>query len=315
MSLSTVADALERALAGAVTRDVPVAELTTYRLGGPVAVLVRVPDETALGAVARVVAHEQPPLLVVGRGSNLLVADAGFEGVAIVLAGSFEAVAIDRASGTLVAGAAVPLPVVARRAAASGLTGLEFLVGIPGSMGGAVSMNAGGHGRETREVLRRAAVVSLFDGTGSARSLDVADLDLGYRRSNLGPGDVVTSAELTATPAEPADCEARLADIVRWRRDHQPGGANAGSVFRNPPGDSAGRLIDATGCKGLRVGGAIVSPKHANFFQAETGATADDVRRLVEAVRDRVATATGIELEPELRMFGFADSKSGTGRT
>ena len=106
----------------------------------------------------------------------------------------------------------------------------------------------------------------------------------------------------------------RLADIVRWRREHQPGGANAGSVFRNPPGDSAGRLIDATGCKGLRVGGAVVSPKHANFFQAETGATADDVRRLVEAVRERVATATGVELEPELRMFGFADSMGAAGR-
>lgn len=314
MTLHDVADALERALPGAVRRHVPVAELTTYRLGGPAAVLVSVPDEAALAAVARVVAHERPPLLVVGRGSNLLVADAGFDGVAIVLGGTFDGVAIDRGAATLVAGAAVPLPVVARRAAAAGLTGLEFLVGIPGSVGGAIAMNAGGHGRETREVLAHATVVGLFDGAGTARRLEAVDLELGYRRSNLGPGDVVTTATLQAVPADPAECDARLADIVRWRREHQPGGANAGSVFRNPPGDSAGRLIDATGCKGLRVGGAVVSPKHANFFQAETGATADDVRRLVEEVRERVAAATGIELDPELRMFGFADSIGTAGR-
>jgi UDP-N-acetylmuramate dehydrogenase len=117
----------------------------------------------------------------------------------------------------------------------------------------------------------------------------------------------VTSAELVALPDDPSACEARVAEIVRWRRDHQPGGANAGSVFRNPPGESAGRLIDASGLKGLRVGAAVVSPKHANFFQAEPGATADDVHRLVDEVRSRVAAATGVTLETELRMIGFVE--------
>jgi UDP-N-acetylmuramate dehydrogenase len=308
MSLADVAAELDTALPGAVGRDVPVAELSTYRLGGPVAVLVRVANEAALRAAARVVARERPPVLIVGRGSNLLVADAGFDGVAIVLTDVYETLTLDVSDGTVHAGAAAPLPVVARQAASSGLTGLEFLVGIPGSVGGAVRMNAGGHGREMREVLRAAWIVDLLDDAATERRHDVADLDLGYRSSNLGPTDVVVRAELAAAPAPPADCEARVAEIVRWRREHQPGGPNAGSVFRNPVGDSAGRLIDVTGCKGLRVGGAVVSPKHANFFQAERGATADDVRRLVDEVRARVADATGVELVPELRMVGFDEA-------
>jgi UDP-N-acetylmuramate dehydrogenase len=204
------------------------------------------------------------------------------------------------------AGGAVPLPVLARRAAAGGLAGLEFYVGIPGSVGGAVRMNAGGHGRETVEVLRRAWVLDLLDGAGdpTASPRDVVDLELGYRHSNLRPSEVVTAAEFTATPDDPATCEARVAEIVRWRREHQPGGQNAGSVFRNPPGDSAGRLIEASGLKGLRVGGAVVSDKHANFFQAEAGATARDVLDLVAEVQRRVAKTSGVELVPELHVVG-----------
>src|SRR5690606_38451664 len=137
------------------------------------------------------------------------------------------------------AGGAVPLPVLARRAAAAGLGGLEFYVGIPGSVGGAVRMNAGGHGRETRDVLTRAWIVDLAAGPAE-REHTVADLALGYRTSRVGPTEVVTRAELRGTPDDPDACSARIDEIVRWRREHQPGGANAGSVFRNPPGDSAG---------------------------------------------------------------------------
>jgi UDP-N-acetylmuramate dehydrogenase len=166
-------------------------------------------------------------------------------------------------------------------------------------------MNAGGHGRETAEVLRRAWTLDLAAGDGQPRPRDAADLDLGYRHSALTSTEVVTGAEFTATADDPAACGARIDEIVRWRREHQPGGANAGSVFRNPPGDSAGRLIDAVGLKGLRVGGAVVSPKHANFFQAEAGATADDVAALLAAVQARVDEATGVHLEPELLLVGF----------
>jgi len=306
VNLDALAHALAARLpAGAVQRGVPVADLTTYRLGGPVDVVVRVTTDAELAAMAAVVAaaDRSPPVLVVGRGSNLLVADRGFPGLGVVLAGDFEAVDIDPDGAR--AGGATPLPVLARRAAAAGQAGLEFFVGIPGSVGGAVRMNAGGHGRDTAAVLRRAWTLDLATGDERPRPRAAADLDLGYRHSALRPTEIVTGAEFDATPDDPAACSARVDEIVRWRREHQPGGANAGSVFRNPPGDSAGRLIDAVGLKGLRVGGAVVSPKHANFFQAEPGATADDVAALVAEVQARVDEATGVRLEPELLLVGF----------
>ncbi len=306
MTLDRVAGELEARLPGAVGRDVPGTELSTYRVGGPVEVLVRVGSDAALAAVAEVTSRYRPPTLVVGRGSNLLVGDGGFSGVAVLLEGEFESVALpgEADDASVRAGGAVALPVLARRAGGDGLAGLEFFVGIPGSVGGAVRMNAGGHGRETVDVLRRAWIVDLLDASGDAVERSAADLELGYRRSSVAGSEVVVAAELVATRDEPAACEARVAEVVRWRREHQPGGANAGSVFRNPPGDSAGRIIDATGLKGLRVGGAVVSEKHANFFQAEPGTTAGDVARLVAEVQRRVADATGVRLEPELLMVG-----------
>jgi UDP-N-acetylmuramate dehydrogenase len=275
---------------------------------------VRVHDVDALATVADAARRHQPRLLVIGRGSNLLVSDAGFSGLVVVLEGDFETIdapaespaALRADTQALRAGGAVPLPVLARRAAGGGLAGLEFYVGIPGSVGGAVRMNAGGHGRETVEVLRRAWVLDLLDVRAPPTALEreVADLELDYRHSNLRPSEVVTAAEFSVTRDDPAACEARVAEIVRWRREHQPGGQNAGSVFRNPPGDSAGRLIDAAGLKGLRVGGAVVSEKHANFFQADAGATARDVLDLVAEVQRRVAKASGVELVPELHVVG-----------
>jgi UDP-N-acetylmuramate dehydrogenase len=208
------------------------------------------------------------------------------------------------ADDLVAAGGAVPLPVLARRSAAAGRTGLEFYVGIPGSVGGAVRMNAGGHGRETVEVLEHARVADLF-GTGEVTTRAAAALGLGYRHSELGPAEVVVGAAFRTTADAASACEARVAEIVKWRREHQPGGANAGSVFANPEGDSAGRLIDAAGLKGFRIGGAVVSDKHANFIQAEAGATAADVRALVLEVQRRVREASGVELRPELRMIGF----------
>jgi UDP-N-acetylmuramate dehydrogenase len=305
--LAPLAADLRDRLPDSTTEDASIAELSTYRVGGPVAVLVRAHDVDALATVADAARRHQPRLLVIGRGSNLLVSDAGFSGLVVVLEGDFETIdASEQAAQALRAGGAVPLPVLARRAAAGGLAGLEFYVGIPGSVGGAVRMNAGGHGRETVEVLRRAWVLDLLDADAPPTALErgVADLELDYRHSNLRPSEVVTAAEFTVTRDDPAACEARVAEIVRWRREHQPGGQNAGSVFRNPPGDSAGRLIDAAGLKGLRVGGAVVSEKHANFFQADADATARDVLDLVAEVQRRVAKASGVELVPELHVVG-----------
>ena len=311
--LAPLAADLRDRLPDATTEGASFAELNTYRVGGPVAVLVRVHDVHALATVADAARRHQPRLLVIGRGSNLLVSDAGFSGLVVVLEGDFETIdAPAPPPQALRAGGAVPLPVLARRAAAAGLAGLEFYVGIPGSVGGAVRMNAGGHGRETVEVLRRAWVLDLLDAEAPPTALEreVADLELDYRHSNLRPSEVVTAAEFTVTRDDPAACEARVGEIVRWRREHQPGGQNAGSVFRNPPGDSAGRLIDAAGLKGLRMGGAVVSEKHANFFQADAGATARDVLDLVAEVQRRVAKASGVELVPELHVVG--DDAGGT---
>jgi UDP-N-acetylmuramate dehydrogenase len=310
VDLASLAGDLRERLPDATSEGASFAELSTYRVGGPVAVLVRAKDVDALTTVAEVARRHRPRLLVIGRGSNLLMSDAGFSGLVVVLEGDFEAIDVpgvgENESPAVRAGGAVPLPVLARRAAAGGLAGLEFYVGIPGSVGGAVRMNAGGHGRETAEVLRRAWILDLLDGGGhpTASARDVVDLELEYRHSNLRPSEVVTAAEFTVTRDDPAACEARVAEIVRWRREHQPGGQNAGSVFRNPRGDSAGRLIEAAGLKGLRVGGAVVSDKHANFFQAEAGATARDVLDLVAEVQRRVAKTTGVELVPELHVVG-----------
>jgi UDP-N-acetylmuramate dehydrogenase len=289
-----------------VTPDVSIAEFVTYRLGGPVAALVRVGSEAELATVAEVVADQSPPVLVIGRGSNLLVADEGFAGLGVMLDGAYDDVELGPTAAT--AGGAVALPVLGRRAAAAGLAGLEFLVGIPGSVGGAVRMNAGGHGRETREVLRRAWVADLAAGGRPVERSGEA-FDFAYRTSDLRTTDVVVRAEFAVTTDDSSACEARVAEIVRWRRENQPGGANGGSVFQNPTHDSAGRLIDACGLKGLRSGGAAVSERHANFIQAEVGARAADVRDLMLAVQRRVESETGVHLVPELRLVGFGDDR------
>jgi UDP-N-acetylmuramate dehydrogenase len=307
-ALSEAADLLEARLPGRVRRDAPSGEFTTYRVGGPFALVALVRDDAALDALAAVVARVDVPVLVVGRGSNLLVADTGFPGVAVVLGDEFERIVVDAAAASVLAGGSVSLPVLARRAAAEGVSRLEFYVGIPGSVGGAVRMNAGGHGRETREVLVDVDLVDLRDGTRSTRP--AAGFDFGYRRSNLDDHAVVCSARFAGVPDSAEACGARIDEIVRWRREHQPGGANAGSVFSNPPGDSAGRLIDAAGLKGRRVGGASVSEKHANFIVADPTATATDVRSLLDEVRRRVSEATGIVLETEVRLVGFDDTSA-----
>jgi UDP-N-acetylmuramate dehydrogenase len=279
---------------------------------GPAAVLVRVRSEPDLEAVARALVPGVP-FVCVGRGSNLLVADEGFAGVAVLLDGplaEIELIPDPAGSGpaAIVAGGGVRLPVLARQAAAAGWGGIEFFAGIPGSVGGAVRMNAGGHGKETAEVLRRAWVVDLDAGGTGVEERPVGSLDLTYRHSNLGPAHVVVRAEFAVAARPAGESKAEIDEVVRWRRANQPGGNNAGSVFTNPPGDSAGRLIDACGLKGFRVGTAWVSERHANFFQAEPDGRgrAADVVNLVLAVQREVEAVTGVVLRPELRRVGFA---------
>jgi UDP-N-acetylmuramate dehydrogenase len=282
-------------------RDVPLGPLTTYRVGGSAALFVEVTSDGDLARVAAAAASGAP-VLVVGRGSNLLVADAGFPGIAVALGEPYADITLD---GTTVrAGGATALPVLARRTAAAGLRGLEWAVGVPGSVGGAVRMNAGGHGSDVAASLVEVRVVDLASGHHGV--VAAADLDLGYRRSALTPTSVVVEAAFALRPGDAEAAGAEVAEIVRWRRANQPGGQNAGSVFTNPEGDAAGRLVEVAGCRGLRLGTAQVSPKHANFIQADAGGSADDVAALIGEVRRRVRAATGVALRPELRMVGFS---------
>ena len=289
-------------LAAGILVDHPIGPMTTYRAGGRAARFVRPVDRSELEAVAAGVASAGIPVLVVGRGSNLLVADAGFGGLALQLGQAFEKV---RAEGTtLVAGAGVSLPVLARRTVAESLTGFEWAVGVPGSLGGAVRMNAGGHGSDMASTLVSADTVDLATGEGRRRTL--ADLSLGYRSSSIDQSEVVVEATITLAVGDMVSGEERLAEVVRWRRENQPGGQNAGSVFTNPVGDSAGRLIDEAGLKGWRFGSASVSERHANFIQVDEGGSADDVVALMDVVVRRVDEVHGIRLEPETVIVGFA---------
>ena len=277
--------------------------LSTYRVGGNAGVVAEVGSRSDLVALASRVADEGWKVLVVGLGSNLLVADAGFDGVALRLGSAFANVAIE--APHVIAGGAAALPTVARRAAAAGLGGFGWAVGVPGSIGGAVRMNAGGHGSDMSAVLRSAEVVDL--ATGAHRGVSVEQLKLGYRTSALHMHEVVVEVDLSLDMSD-RDQEGRtIAEVVAWRRSNQPGGANTGSVFVNPPGDSAGRLAEAAGCKGLRIGSAAVSTRHANFIQADPSGSADDVMRLMAEVARRVECDSGIRLQPETQLVGFGD--------
>lgn len=317
--MSALLDAVAAYLGERAQVGAPLGERTTYRVGGPAAVLVEADGVDDLQAVHEALRSTggEVPVLVVGQGSNLLVADRGFCGLAVVLGRGLSGITLPAAPETVgsaaalhvTAGGGAKLPVLARRSAAAGFHGLEWAVGVPGSVGGAVRMNAGGHGADMASVLVACQVFDL--GTGSVTERGVAALALGYRRSALRAGELVLRADLRVVGGERARAEATVADVVRWRRAHQPGGANAGSVFTNPPGDAAGRLVEMAGLKGYRHGSAAVSDKHANFVQADAGGSADDVRAVIEHVRAEVARRSGVELVPELVMVGFERTLDG----
>lgn len=284
-----------------IRRDVPLAPLTTYKLGGPARWFAEPDSNAELSEVLAAASADGATILALGRGSNLVVADAGFDGLVVRLGQGLGR--IEHHPDRITAGGAVSLPLLARSAVAEGRLGLEWYVGIPGSVGGAVRQNAGCHGSETVDVLVSADVVTR-DGVTRRRLVD--ELDMSYRHSNVADDEIVVSADFSFTVGDPAAGEATMREVIRWRKEHQPGGTlNAGSVFKNPPGDAAGRIIDSAGLKGLAVGGASVSMRHANFFVADDGATASDVHRLVELVIELVAEETGIVLEPEIRFAGF----------
>ncbi len=287
---------------GTVAENVPLGPLTTYRAGGPARYLMEARGVADLEALAKSGVIGELPVLVLGRGSNLVVADSGFQGLVIRLGPEFGRVSVEGVK--VVGGGSAPLAQVARSSVGAGITGLEFFIGVPGSVGGAVRQNAGCFGTETRDRLVAATIFDLTDGVVDSFGPD--ELDLSYRHSNLTPTRIVLEASFEGSPGDESAGRAELRRITRWRRDNQPGGTfNAGSVFKNPPGATAGEIIDTLGLKGLSVGDVSVSTKHANFFVAGPKATSQDIRSLVEQVKDRVAMATGTILETEIQFVGF----------
>lgn len=286
-------------LRGRMEADAPLAAFTWFRVGGPAQWLARPADTQDL---LDLLAALQPdvPLTVLGAASNMIIRDGGLRGMALRLsARGFGAVTVE-ADG-VVAGAAALDATVAEHAAAAGLAGLEFLSGIPGSIGGAIAMNAGAYGREMRDVLDWAEIAT---PDGLSR-MDAAALGLAYRHATLPARGVVVRARLRASSGEQGDISARMADIRAAREATQPVRARTGgSTFRNPPGHKAWELIDAAGCRGMARGGAQVSEKHCNFLLNTGDATAADIEALGEAVRARVLTHSGVALEWEIKRVG-----------
>ncbi len=280
---------------------VPLASLTTFRIGGPASIFLEPEDDADLAAVSRAVAATGIRVVVVGKGSNVLVADEGFEGIVLRLGRRYRW--SDRDGDRLDAGGAMPLPALAGIALQHGLSGLEFGVAIPGSFGGAVRMNAGAHEGSIADVVDRAQIFDLANG--SLEDVERADLGFAYRTSAVPALGVVVAATLQLEAGDPEVIRARMEEARAWRRQTQPlAEPNCGSVFRNPPGDHAARLVEAAGMKGFGVGGASVSDRHANFIVTRPGASAKDVLAVIEAVRGRVLEHDGVTLDLEVQLVG-----------
>ena len=282
-----------------VERDVPIARLTTVGTGGPARWFARPETLEQLEELLAWRREEGLDMTVIGLGSNLLAADAGFDGLVVRLAG--ELAAIERREDVVHCGGGASLAAVVKRATGWGLSGVEFGCAIPGTVGGAVRMNAGAYGGELCDVLEVALIV---DGVHERRE-DAAGLGMRYRHSNVQPDEVVAWAELRLTPGDPEAIAATVRDMQRRRKEAQPSGVRTfGSVWKNPSADlTAGRLLEQAGLKGYRVGGARISPVHANFIENVGDARSSDIVALMAEARRR-AREQGIELEHEVQMVG-----------
>jgi UDP-N-acetylenolpyruvoylglucosamine reductase len=289
-----------------IERDHSLARLTTVRAGGAADFFARASTEAALVELLAWAAGEGLAVGVVGSGSNLLVADDGFRGMVLKLDGDLAA--IERRDQRIVCGGGARLPSASAKAAGWGLSGLEFGINIPGTVGGAVKMNANAYGGELARTLEWVSVCS----AAGARKREPADLGFAYRSSSLGPGEVVSQASFRLEPGDPDAIKAELASMRNARHEAQPSGIKTfGSTFTNPPRDApgvegrtAGQLLEAAGCRGLAVGGARFSDKHANFVENSGDATTADVLELMAEGRRRVHESFGVVLEPEVQVLG-----------
>ncbi len=301
----TTLDAIQERVRGEVVLNAPMAELTTLRVGGPADVLVRPADVDDLRDLLGLLAERAVPCFVLGAGSNLVVRDGGIRGAVVQLGEPFRWIEpVEDSAGAVrfEAGAGLTLRMLVRWAVDRGVAGFEALSGIPGTVGGAVAMNAGAWGTEMAD---RLVEVRLMVPDGTERVLGRGDLRAGYRHMDLPEGAVVVSAVLEGTPDDPEQVKARTRQFYQRRRDTQPvHEPSAGSVFKNPPGHKAARLIEACGLKGVRVGDAEVSRLHANFIVNTGKATAGQVVALMGMIRERVYVKHRVQLEPEVRIVG-----------
>jgi UDP-N-acetylmuramate dehydrogenase len=294
---------IQRRIGVKTSRREPLARFTTMRVGGPADLYAEVHNLFELRGLVRFARLRELPYFILGRGSDLVISDAGIRGLVI----NNRAQQTRFEGNKMTADSGLPMAKAATLGKQEGLSGLEFGLAIPGTVGGAVWANAGAHESDISQVIVAASVMR---SDGTEKTLDRDGLGLAYRESVLkhapaNAPEVVTWATFELEPAEPAVISARLDDIRRWRQQHQPLGIpSAGSVFRNPPGDSAGGIVDRLGMKGMRIGGATVSEKHANFIVNDQAGSAADVRRLGEQVRERVRSETGIELVFEIVFAG-----------
>ena len=299
----SVADAHKRLieeLAGPVHRDEAMSRHTTYRIGGPAALFVECASVTDLCAAASILAEEDIEWTVLGKGSNVLVSDDGYDGAILTLGRDFKRHALE--DDHLRSGAGVILAAVVQDAFKLGVSGLEFAVGIPGTLGGALAMNAGSREQWIGAIVESVTVFEPGAGLVRLRGPEVA---WAYRRTDLPKLGIIVEAVLRVVESDAVGIRRAMEASLRRRKRSQPlGMPSAGSVFVNPGGDSAGRLIEAAGLKGAKVGGAAISDVHANFIVNAGGATAADVLSLVRLVRDAVRHSNGIELRPEIRFLG-----------
>jgi len=288
-------------LRGRLVANFPLSSITWFRVGGPAQVLFTPADEADL---AYFLAHAPAdlPVIVLGLGSNLLVRDGGVPGVVIRLGKGFSEIQVEP-NCRLRAGTAVPDVKVARAAAEAGIAGLAFYRGIPGSIGGALRMNAGAHGSETKDVLVEARAV---DRQGNIHVLSLAEMGFRYRHCSISKDWIFTEAVFQGRPGDKAEILEQMEAVAQYREENQPTRERTGgSTFKNPPGHSAWKLIDAAGCRGLRIGGAKVSEMHCNFLINDNDATAEDIERLGETVRARVKATSGIDLQWEIVRLGL----------
>ncbi|MEG1196865.1 MAG: UDP-N-acetylmuramate dehydrogenase [Raoultibacter sp.] len=290
--------------AGSVRVNESMARHTTYRIGGAARFFIEVETLCALSLVLGICHASDLPWVVVGKGSNLLVADAGYAGAVIVLAGDFKRYFYDEENQLFVAGGAVSLSHVVQDAFKRSLAGFEFAVGTPGTLGGALRMNAG---TSTQYLGERVVSVTTFSRSEGLKCTLAQDIAWEYRRSSIPADAVIVECELRAAPGDAAFVHGKMEGLLAQRKKNQPlRYPSCGSVFKNPPGKSAGALLEAVGLKGYKVGGAQISELHANFIVNVDKACAADVRALIDLATSKVKEVYGIELTPEVRFLGFA---------